>query len=126
MDMRTPLKKVRGLGSSKEGTHHFWMQRMTAVALVPLFIVFILFVIAHLGASYETVVGSLANPFIAVLMGMMVIAGLIHMRIGMQEVIDDYVHNELLKLSALMANNFFTVLVGGFCLFALLKIAFVG
>ncbi|QQM31558.1 succinate dehydrogenase, hydrophobic membrane anchor protein [Martelella lutilitoris] len=126
MDMRTPLKKVRGLGSSKEGTHHFWMQRMTAVALVPLFIVFILFVIAHLGASYETVVGSLANPFVAVLMGMMVIAGLIHMRIGMQEVIDDYVHNELLKLSALMANNFFTVLVGGFCLFALLKIAFVG
>lgn len=126
MDMRTPLKKVRGLGSSKEGTHHFWMQRMTAVALVPLFIVFILFVIAHLGASYEAVVGSLANPFVAVLMGMMVIAGLIHMRIGMQEVIDDYVHNELLKLSALMANNFFTVLVGGFCLFALLKIAFVG
>ncbi len=126
MDMRTPLKKVRGLGSSKEGTHHFWMQRMTAVALVPLFIFFILFVIAHLGASYATVVGSLANPFVAVLMGMMVIAGLIHMRIGMQEVIDDYVHNELLKLSALMANNFFTVLVGGFCLFALLKIAFVG
>lgn len=126
MDMRTPLKKVRGLGSSKEGTEHFWMQRMTAVALVPLFIFFILFVIAHLGASYETVVGSLSNPFIAVLMGMMVIAGLIHMRIGMQEVIDDYVHNELMKLSALMANNFFTVLVGGFCLFALLKIAFVG
>ena len=126
MDMRTPLKKVRGLGSSKEGTHHFWMQRMTAVALVPLFIFFILFVIAHLGASYETVIGSLANPFVAVLMGMMVIAGLIHMRIGMQEVIDDYVHNELLKLSALMANTFFTVLVGGFCLFALLKIAFVG
>ena len=126
MDMRTPLKKVRGLGSSKEGTHHFWVQRMTAVALVPLFIFFILFVIAHLGASYETVIGSLANPFVAVLMGMMVIAGLIHMRIGMQEVIDDYVHNELLKLSALMANTFFTVLVGGFCLFALLKIAFVG
>tara|TARA_B100000378_G_scaffold187408_1_gene152093 strand:+ start:771 stop:1151 length:381 start_codon:yes stop_codon:yes gene_type:complete len=126
MDMRTPLKKVRGLGSSKGGTHHFWMQRMTAVALVPLFIFFILFVIAHLGASYETVIGSLANPFVAVLMGMMVIAGLIHMRIGMQEVIDDYVHNELLKLSALMANTFFTVLVGGFCLFALLKIAFVG
>ncbi|AMM83641.1 succinate dehydrogenase, hydrophobic membrane anchor protein [Martelella sp. AD-3] len=126
MDMRTPLKKVRGLGSSKEGTHHFWMQRMTAVALVPLFIFFILFVIAHLGASYETVIGALANPFVAVLMGMMVIAGLIHMRIGMQEVIDDYVHNELLKLSALLANTFFTVLVGGFCLFALLKIAFVG
>nr|WP_272214040.1 succinate dehydrogenase, hydrophobic membrane anchor protein [Marinicella sp. W31]MDC2875748.1 succinate dehydrogenase, hydrophobic membrane anchor protein [Marinicella sp. W31] len=119
-------QKVRGLGSSKEGTGHFWMQRMTAVALVPLFIFFILFVIAHLGASYEAVTASLANPFVSVLMAMMVLAGLIHMRIGMQEVIDDYIHNELLKLSALMANTFFTVLVGGFCIFALLKIAFVG
>ena len=72
MDMRTPLKKVRGLGSAKEGTHHFWMQRMTAVALVPLFVLFIIFIIAHIGAPYEEVVASLANPFIAVLMGLMI------------------------------------------------------
>lgn len=126
MDMRTPLKKVRGLGSSKGGTHHFWVQRMTAVALVPLFIFFIVFVIAHVGASHEEVLASLANPFIAVLMGLMVIAGLFHMRIGMQEIIDDYVHAELPKLCAVMANTFFTVLIGGLCLFAILKIAFVG
>ena len=87
MDMRTPLKKVRGLGSSKQGTEHFWVQRLTAVALIPLFLFFIIFVIANAGASYEQVVGSLANPFVAVLMGLMVIAGLIHMRIGMQEII---------------------------------------
>jgi len=126
MDMRTPLKKVRGLGSSKQGTEHFWVQRLTAVALIPLFLFFIIFVIANAGASYEQVVGSLANPFIAVLMGLMVIAGLIHMRIGMQEIIDDYIHNEPLKLAALMANTFFAVLIGGLCLFAILKIAFVG
>lgn len=126
MDMRTPLKKVRGLGSSKEGTEHFWVQRITAVALIPLFIFFIIFVIAYAGSPYEDVVAALANPFVAVLMAMMVIAGLFHMRIGMQEIIDDYIHNELLKLCALMANTFFAVLMGGLCLFALLKIAFVG
>jgi len=126
MDMRTPLKKVRGLGSAKGGTEHFWVQRLTAVALVPLFLFFIIFVIANAGASYEQVVGSLANPFVAVLMGLMIIAGLIHMRIGMQEIIDDYIHNEPLKLAALMANTFFAVLIGGLCLFAILKIAFVG
>ena len=69
---------------------------------------------------------SLANPFIAVLLGLMVIAGLVHMRIGMQEIIEDYIHGEVLRLSALMANTFFTVLIGGLCLFAILKIAFVG
>lgn len=126
MDMRTPLKKVRGLGSAKEGTHHFWVQRMTAVALVPLFVLFIIFIIAHVGAPYEEVVASLANPFIAVLMGLMIVAGLVHMRIGMQEIIDDYIHGEVLKLLAVMANTFFTVLIGGLCLFAILKIAFVG
>ncbi len=126
MDMRTPLKKVRGLGSAKEGTHHFWVQRMTAVALVPLFVLFIIFIIAHIGAPYEEVVASLSNPFIAVLMGLMIVAGLVHMRIGMQEIIDDYVHGEVLKLVAVMANTFFTVLIGGLCLFAILKIAFVG
>ncbi len=126
MDMRTPLKKVRGLGSAKEGTHHFWVQRMTAVALVPLFVLFIIFIIAHIGAPYEEVVASLSNPFIAVLMGLMIVAGLVHMRIGMLEIIDDYVHGEVLKLVAVMANTFFTVLIGGLCLFAILKIAFVG
>ena len=126
MDMRTPLKKVRGLGSSKEGTHHFWMQRMTAVALVPLFIFFIIFIISHLGATHQEMLASLANPFIAVLLGLMVIAGLVHMRIGMQEIIEDYIHGEVLRLCALMANTFFTVLIGGLCLFAILKIAFVG
>ncbi|AJY46081.1 succinate dehydrogenase, hydrophobic membrane anchor protein [Martelella endophytica] len=126
MDMRTPLKKVRGLGASRGGTEHFWVQRMTAVALVPLTIFFVIFIIANAGKSYEDVTAALANPFAAVLIGLMVIAGLFHMRIGMQEIIDDYIHNELLKLCALMANTFFSILMGALCLFALVKIAFVG
>ena len=87
MTMRTPLSKVRGLGSAKDGTDTFWRQRITAVALVPLFIFFIVFLIAHAGAPYEDVVGSLSNPFIAALLGAMVIAALLHMRIGMQVIV---------------------------------------
>jgi succinate dehydrogenase / fumarate reductase membrane anchor subunit len=126
MDMRTPLGKVRGLGSAKDGTEHFWMQRMSAVALVPLAIFFIIFLIRYAGAPYEEVVGALSNPLIAVLFGLMIVAGLVHMRIGVQEIIVDYVHHEGIKFLAVMLNTFFAMLIGGLCLFAVLKIAFVG
>jgi len=126
MDMRTPLGKVRGLGSAKAGTEHFWVQRMSAVAMVPLAIFFIIFLIRYAGAPYAEVIGALSNPIVAVLFGMMVIAGLVHMRIGMQEIILDYVHSEGLKFLSLMLNTFFAMLIGGLCLFAVLKIAFVG
>ena len=126
MDMRTPLGRVRGLGSAKDGTEHFWKQRVSALALIPLFIFFIGFLIAHVGEPYAEVVGALSNPFIAVLLGLMVIAGLVHMRIGMQEIIDDYVHGEKTKFLAVMANTFFPVLIGALCLFAVLKLGFGG
>jgi succinate dehydrogenase membrane anchor subunit len=126
MTMRTPLGRVRGLGSAKDGTEHFWRQRITALALVPLVIFFIVFLIAHAGAPYEEVVGALSNPFIAVLLGAMVIAGLIHMRIGMQEIIDDYIHGEKTKFLAVIANTFFTFMIGALCLFAVLKLGFGG
>ncbi|MGE7369624.1 succinate dehydrogenase, hydrophobic membrane anchor protein [Neorhizobium sp. NPDC001467] len=126
MDMRTPLGKVRGLGSAKEGTEHFWVQRMTAVAMVPLVIFFLIFLIRYAGAPYEDVVRALSNPIVAVLFGLMVVAGLVHMRIGLQEIIIDYVHSEGLKFLALMFTTFFAMLIGGLCLFAVLKIAFVG
>lgn len=126
MDMRTPLNKVRGLGSSHKGTEHFWVQRMTALALVPLTVFFFVFLIRYAGAPYPEVAAALSNPFVGVLMGLMVVAGLFHVHIGMQEIIVDYIHNDLIKFLMLMANTCFMVLIGAFCLLALVKLAFLG
>ncbi|MGF9694850.1 MULTISPECIES: succinate dehydrogenase, hydrophobic membrane anchor protein [unclassified Rhizobium] len=126
MDMRTPLGKVRGLGSAKSGTDHFWKVRTTSIALVPLLLFYVVFLIMYAGRPYADVVSALSNPFVATINALTIIASIVHMKLGMEEVIQDYIHSEVMKLALLMLNAFFSLLVGGLCLVAALKIAFAG
>jgi succinate dehydrogenase / fumarate reductase membrane anchor subunit len=124
--MRTPLGRVRGLGSARSGTDHFWRQRLTGLALVPLAVFFVFTVIALQGEGHATVVATLANPIVGILTLLFVIAGVWHMKIGMQVVIEDYVHAEGLKVLALAGNVFFAAAVGVACAWAVIKIGFGG
>src|SRR5690606_18932716 len=111
-DMRTPLGKVRGLGSAKEGTGHFWRIRLTAIALVPLSLFVIGWVLSLRGTNVEAVRASLAQPFVALAVALFLIVALDHMRLGMQIIIEDYAHKEGSKLVLLILNTFFTVAIG--------------
>ena len=124
--IRTPLARVRGLGSAKEGTDHFWRQRVTGVANLFLVIFAVLLVLRLIGAEYAEVRDTLSSPFVTVALGMLILSGLIHMSLGMQTVIEDYVHIEGLKIVLLMLNTFFAIAVGATCILAILKLAFGG
>ena len=121
--MATPLARVRGLGSARKGTETFWRQRLTAIANVPLVIFLILAIVTHIGADYEQVRAYLAQPLVALALLALVISASIHMRIGLKEIIEDYVHGGA-KVVAILAVTFFAFGVGLASVAAILKISF--
>ncbi len=123
MSTRTPLSKVQGLGAAHSGVEHFWRERVTAAALVPLTAWFVYAVFHLIGVPYENVIGYLGEPLHAVLLVLFLIASLIHMTLGMQVVIEDYVHKEGSKIALLLFARAFSWAVGAACLFAIAKIA---
>ena len=124
VSMRTPLARAKGLGASGHGVEHWWLHRMTAVSNVPLIIAFVIIVVALTGRSHAQAVAFVAHPVVAILLVLCLISVTNHMRLGLQIVIEDYVHDKGLKIAAVMANTFFTVVIAVICLFSVLKISF--
>ena len=122
--LSTPLAHVRGLGSARSGTGHFWIQRLTAVANVPLTIAFVVIVVALLGRNHAAAAQILGSPPVAIIMLLFITSVCVHMRVGMQVVIEDYVHEEPHRLILLMLNTFFAIAVGLASAYGILKLSF--
>lgn len=124
--MRSPLGQAIGLGSAKEGVQHWWVQRLTAVALIPLTLWFAASLIAHIGAGRAAVVQWLGAPGPAIAMLLLLIAAFYHLTLGLQVVIEDYVHSEWLKLPALVLNRLICIALAIAGIFAVLRMALGG
>ena len=121
--MRTPLARVRSLGSSHSGTRDFWRQRLTAVAMTLLIVPVIVVVMMLRGSNQAGAAQTLGQIPIAIILLLFIVASAWHMKIGMQVVIEDYVHNEKIKLASVMANNFFCIAVALASIYAILKMS---
>ena len=122
--METPIARVRGLGSARSGAHHWWLERLTSVALLVLFVWLIASILRLPDLSYGTVREWLADPLAAVPMLLLVAVTFWHGKMGLQVIIEDYVHEAGTKAFAIAVLNFFTIAGAGLALFAILKIAF--
>ncbi|CAN1526313.1 SdhD Succinate dehydrogenase, hydrophobic anchor subunit [Rhabdaerophilaceae bacterium] len=120
--IRTPAARVRGLGTAKSGTGHFWLQRMTAVANIPLTFAIVVIALMLASRDYAGAMALVGHPLVAILLIAFILSAVVHMRLGMQVIIEDYVHREGTKIALLMFNSFFTVLMGLAAVYAILKI----
>jgi succinate dehydrogenase / fumarate reductase membrane anchor subunit len=125
-DLRTPLSRARGLGSAKEGVHHWWAQRLTAVALIPLVVWFAISLVMLSGADYAIARAWIGSPIVMVLLILTIVIGLHHGQLGMQVVIEDYVHNDGMKLALIVLMRFIAVFFGLAAIVAILRIGFGG
>lgn len=123
MSIRTPLARARGLGTAKDGTHHWWMQRVTSVALVPLVLWFAISMLAYSRVDHETFQGWLGHPVNAGLMIALLAAMFYHAKLGAQVIIEDYVHPESAKIAALLIVQFLLFLLGAIAIVSVFKIA---
>jgi len=122
--LRTPLALARGLGSAKYGTEHWWHQRLTALALVPLTLWFVIAVIIHLGADHVEMVAWLKSPYSAAMMILFLGVGFHHAAAGMQVVLEDYVHNEFAKVASIVVTKFVLYALAAMCIVSVLKLTF--
>jgi succinate dehydrogenase / fumarate reductase membrane anchor subunit len=125
-DLRTPLARARGLGSAKAGVHHWWAQRLTAIALIPLVVWFAVSLVMMSGAEYEVVRAWIGSPIVMVLLILTIAVGLHHAQLGIQVVIEDYVHSDGWKLALIVAVRFLAVFFGLAAIVAILSIGFGG
>jgi succinate dehydrogenase / fumarate reductase membrane anchor subunit len=124
VDMRTPLSRAKGLGAAHHGVEHWWMHRLTAMSNIPLIVAFVIIVATLAGRQYADVIRIVSNPLVALLLLLCVISVTNHMRLGVQIIIDDYVHDRGWKIVSVIANNFFAAVIAAACLFSILKISF--
>lgn len=121
--LKTPIGRARGLGAAKAGVEHWWVQRLTAIALVPLTIWFVAGIIGQLGADHAAFRAWLSGPLTATTMALMLVAAFYHAALGLQVVIEDYVHHEGLKMASLVAVKFACLFFGAAAVLSVLKIA---
>jgi succinate dehydrogenase / fumarate reductase membrane anchor subunit len=124
--METPLGRVRGLGSARSGAHHWWLERLTSISTFVLFVWLIVSLLRLPALDHSTVTTWLASPLAAVPMVLLLVSTFWHLRLGLQVVVEDYVHEEGAKLFWIVLINFFAIAGAAFGLFAVLKIAFTG
>ncbi len=116
VSMRTPLARAKGLGAAGHGAEHWWLHRMTAVSNIPLIVAFIIIVTSLAFRPWDDAVRAVSHPLVALLLILCVVSVTNHMRMGMQIIIEDYVHEKGWKLAALIANNFYAVVIAVACL----------
>ena len=123
MNLRNPLARVKGLGASGEGSHHWWLQRVTALALVPLSLWFVFSIIGHIGDSHSEISAWMAQPSVALLLILYLCFMFFHAQLGVQVVIEDYVHSEPVKIVSLLFVKAIAIVAGLASILSVLRLA---